>query len=127
MPSHFFPTPPDQSPTAHFSLDAVNLQRLESLREATHRTQRAFVFVNGVPLVAGVTLSSFTDIPAIHVYGKLNLGFAYGILQCFLFIATSWLYETRSTRWCDPIEQSVTSGTPRAEASSVSRVNKSWR
>ncbi|MET7736587.1 hypothetical protein ABZT02_35325 [Streptomyces sp. NPDC005402] len=33
---------------------------------------------------------------------------AWGILQYGLFVATAWLYENRSTRSPDPIEQSLT-------------------
>ena len=127
MPSPFPPTSPDHSPTASFSLDAVKFQRTESLREAIRRTQRTFLFVNGVPLVIGITLSTFTDIPAAPVYGQLTLGIVWGILQCGLFITTAWLYENQSALWCDPIERSLTSGMPQSDASYPSPIKKSWR
>lgn len=129
MHSHFPPTPPGRPPTQHLSFDALQrqLQRSESLREAVHRAQRSFLVVNAVPLAAGIVLSSFTDIPAEPVYGQLTLGVVWGILQLGLFVATAWLHETRSTRLCDPIEQSLTSGMPQAETSGASPVNGSWR
>ncbi|MCX4515128.1 hypothetical protein OHA27_33375 [Streptomyces sp. NBC_01619] len=127
MRSYFTPAPPGRPPTPHLSLDALQLQRSDSLREATHRAQRSFLVANAVPLAAGIALSSFTDIPAVPVYGQLTLGLVWGILQCGLFVATAWLYETRSTRLCDPVEQSLASGMPLAETSGASPVNESWR
>lgn len=111
-----FPTsPPGRAPTPEPSGDA--LRGSASLRDAVHRAQRSFLVVNAVPLVGGIFLSSFTDIPGEPIYGRLTLGIIWGILQCFLFVATAWVYENRSSRWCDPIEQSLNSIIPDGERS----------
>ncbi|MFF0011319.1 DUF485 domain-containing protein [Streptomyces sp. NPDC005374] len=89
------------------------LQRGDELRRHAHRAQRSFLAVNAVPLVAGIMLASYTDLPAAPVYGPLTLGLVGGILQCCLFVATAWLYERRCTRSCDPIEQSLVADLPR--------------
>jgi hypothetical protein len=100
---------------------------MNSLRETTHSAQRTFLVVNAVPLIVGVVLSCFTDIPAVPVYGQLTLGLVWGILQCGLFITTAWAYENRSTRSCDPIEQSLTVDGFQANTSDAVPVNRSWR
>ncbi|WP_405864014.1 MULTISPECIES: DUF485 domain-containing protein [unclassified Streptomyces] len=102
-------------------------QRLDTLRETERRTQRAFLVVNAVPFTVGSVLSCFTDVPAVRVYGELTLGLVWGILQCGLFVATAWLYESRSTRSSDPIEQSLTSDVHHDETSGVATVNGFWR
>jgi cation/acetate symporter len=48
----------------------------------------------------------------VQVYGKLTPGLMWGVLQCALFIATAWLYEIRSARSTDPLEQALTSDAP---------------
>ncbi|WP_196218246.1 DUF485 domain-containing protein [Streptomyces blattellae] len=110
MHPHFPPTPPGHPAAPDIAHETVQLQRIDRFREATQRAQRAFILVNAIPFVAGVLLSSFTDVPAVHVYGQLNLGLVWGILQCGLFLVTAWLYENRSARTCDPLEQSLVSG-----------------
>ncbi|MGA6222087.1 hypothetical protein ACPESV_17375 [Streptomyces umbrinus] len=127
MHPHFPPTPPGRPPAPHLTADAWQLQRLDSLRESAHRAQRAFLLVNAVPFAIGSVLSCFTDVPAVSVHGELTLGMVWGILQCGLFVATAWLYESRSTRSSDPIEQSLTSGVLHTEASGAAPVNGSWR
>lgn len=127
MHSHFPPTPPGRQPAPRPTYDAARLQRMDSLRESAHRAQRAFLVVNAVPFAVGITLSCFSDVPAVPVYGKLNLGLVWGILQCALFVATAWLYESRSTRSSDPIEQSLTSGMLHTEISGAASVNGSRR
>ncbi|MFB7199551.1 hypothetical protein [Streptomyces sp. NPDC056240] len=82
--------------------DAVQRQREEILRVATRRTQRVFVIVNAVPLAVSTLVFPFTDIPAVPLLGHLTLGLVWGILQCVLFVATTWWHETRSTRPCGP-------------------------
>ncbi|WP_405729007.1 hypothetical protein OG885_09525 [Streptomyces sp. NBC_00028] len=89
--------------------DAAQVQLLDSLREVTHRAQRAFLVVNAVPFTVGIVLSCFTDVPAVAMYGKFTLGMAWGVAQCALFIATAWIYDVRSTRSSDLIEQALTS------------------
>ena len=86
---------------------------LNRLRETAHRAQRNFLVVNGIPFAVGITLSCFTDVPAVEVYGKLTLGLVWGVLQCALFVATAWLYEMRSTRSADPLEQTLTADVTR--------------
>ncbi|MER7690446.1 DUF485 domain-containing protein [Streptomyces sp. NPDC097610] len=100
---------------------------MDSLRETTHRAQRAFLFVNAVPFVVGIVLSCFTDIPAVAVYGELTLGLVWGTLQCVLFVATAWWYENRSARSSDPLEQSLTSDVLHTEMSGAAPANGSWR
>ncbi|MEH0420803.1 DUF485 domain-containing protein [Streptomyces sp. B21-083] len=90
---------------------------MNNLRDATHREQRAFLVLNAVPFAVGIVLSCFTDVPGAAVYGEFTLGMVWGILQCALFVATAWLYDMRSTRSSDPIEQSLTSDVPYAEMS----------
>ncbi|MFF7476731.1 DUF485 domain-containing protein [Streptomyces sp. NPDC008092] len=92
---------------------------MDGLRKAVHRTQRAFVAVNLVPFAAGIVLSCFTDVPAVAVFGKLTLGLVWGVLQCVLFVATAWWYESRSTRLFDPVEESLTAVVHRAETTGV--------
>ncbi|MFD7966677.1 hypothetical protein ACFV5J_38420 [Streptomyces zaomyceticus] len=82
--------------------------------EHAQRSQRDFLTANGVPLAAGVYLSTFTDVPATPVYGQVTLGLLWGLLQCGLLVATAWRYETRSTRECDPHEESLLSRRPGA-------------
>ncbi|MET7655544.1 MULTISPECIES: hypothetical protein [unclassified Streptomyces] len=100
---------------------------MDSLRESAHRAQRAFLVVNAVPFTVGTVLSCFTGVPAVPVYGEFTLGMVWGIAQCGLFVATAWLYESRSTRSSDPIEQSLTSCPVHTEASGAAAVNGSWR
>ncbi|MES5823734.1 hypothetical protein [Streptomyces sp. RG80] len=69
--------------------------------------------MNGIPFAVGITLSCFTDVPAVEVYGKLTLGLVWGVLQCALFVATAWLYEMRSTRSADRLEQTLTADVTR--------------
>ncbi|MFI8537562.1 DUF485 domain-containing protein [Streptomyces aquilus] len=95
---------------------------MNRLRETAHRAQRAFLFVNGIPFAVGITLSCFTDVPGVQVYGELTLGLVWGVLQCALFIATAWLYEMRSTRSADPLEQALTSDVFHTDVSDVSAV-----
>ncbi|MEV6013512.1 hypothetical protein AB0M29_43035 [Streptomyces sp. NPDC051976] len=99
---------------------------MDDLLETAHRAQRAFLVVNGVPLAVGSLLSCFTDVPAVPVHGELTLGLVWGFLQSGLFVTTAWLYEHRSRRSSDPIEQSLTSGLL-DEMSSVAPFNGSWR
>ncbi|MFE5483841.1 hypothetical protein [Streptomyces sp. NPDC056527] len=106
------PQPPP--PTPGSPLDARQLQQSARLREHVHRAQRGFLVANGVPLAAGISLSSFTDVPAVPVFGQLTVGLLWGLLQCGLLVATAWRYETRSARTCDPLEESLTSGLPDA-------------
>ncbi|GAB3009160.1 hypothetical protein GCM10023080_089170 [Streptomyces pseudoechinosporeus] len=107
MHPHFSPTPPGRPPAPTPSADALQRQRAEALSETTHRAQRAFVVVNAVPFTTGIALSCFTDVPAVSVHGPLTLGLVWGVLQCGLFVASAWLYETRSTRSGDPLEESL--------------------
>lgn len=123
MHLYFAPPPPDPQPTPHHAREAQLLHRSESLRKRAHRAQRAFLAVNAVPLAAGIVLHSFTDVPAIPVYGRLTLGLLWGILQSGLFVATAWWYEARCTRSCDPIEHSLVSDILRAEQSGARPVN----
>ena len=44
---------------------------------------------------------------AVSVHGHLTLGLVWGILQCGLFVASAWWYETQSTRSGDPLEESL--------------------
>jgi sulfite exporter TauE/SafE len=97
---HFPPAPPPSG-------EALRHQLAEALGETTHRAQRAFVVVNAVPFMTGIMLSCFTDVPAVSVHGHLTLGLVWGILQCGLFVASAWWYETRSTRSGDPLEESL--------------------
>lgn len=117
---------PDRPPAPDPSLDALRLRHGESLRRATRRAQRAFVAANAVPLAVGIALSLLTAVPAVHVYGHLTFGLIWGILQCGLFVATVWVYETRCTA-CDPAERPRTSGMPQAETSDASSLDDSWR
>lgn len=125
MYPHFPPTLPGRPLALHTTLDAVQLQQMDILRETAHRAQRAFLVVNGVPFLIGSVLSCFTDVPAVPVFGKFNLGMVWGIAQCALFVATAWLYEMRSTRSSDPLEQSLTSDTLRTEMSGAVPVDGS--
>ncbi|KUO07224.1 hypothetical protein AQJ58_36415 [Streptomyces sp. DSM 15324] len=125
MHPHIPPTPP--GPPAPHPAAAAEQQQLNSLRESTHRAQRAFLTVNAVPFTIGTVLSCFTGVPAVRVHGVLTLGMVWGILQCGLFVATAWLHEARSTRLSDPIEQSLTSGAVHTAASGAAPVNGSWR
>ncbi|MFD7379976.1 DUF485 domain-containing protein [Streptomyces mirabilis] len=86
--------------------DGKTLQRGADLVKAVHRAEFVFVVVNGVPFVFGIA-AAFTDIFSTHVYGQFTLGLLWGIAQCVLFVATALLYESRCTRSCDPIEQSI--------------------
>jgi hypothetical protein len=61
------------------------------------------------------------------VFGHITLGLVWGILQCGLFVVTVWMYETRSTRLCAPVERPPASGMPQTETSVASPVNNSWR
>lgn len=120
MHPHFPPNPPGNPPAPLPTHNAGRSQRVSQLRETAHRAQRDFLVVNGVPFAVGITLSCFTDVPSVQVYGKLTLGLVWGVLQCALFIATAWLYERRSTRSADPLEQALTSAVPPAAVSDVS-------
>ncbi|MEU0212468.1 hypothetical protein [Streptomyces canus] len=51
---------------------------------------------------------------------------AWGILQCGPFVATAWLYENRSTRSSDPIEQSLI-GVLRTQMPDAAPADMSWR
>jgi hypothetical protein len=97
---HFSPAPPPSG-------EALRHQLAEALSTTTRRSQRAFVVVNGGPFLAGITLSCFTDVPTVSVHGHLTLGLVWGILQCGLFVASAWWYETRSRRSGDPLEESL--------------------
>lgn len=99
---------PQFTPASPPSGEALRHQRTENLSDTTHRAQRAFVVVNAVPFMTGILLSCFTDVPAVSVHGHLTLGLVWGILQCGLLVASTWLYETRSTRSGDPLEESLT-------------------
>lgn len=127
MPSHFPPTPVGRPQAPHPTHVAARPSRLDRLRETEHRVQRAFFVANAVPFAIGITLSCFTDVPAVQVHGKLNLGIVWGLLQCALFVTTAWLYEKRSARSSDPIAESLTSGAPNAEMSDAASANGSWR
>ncbi|MFG2730319.1 DUF485 domain-containing protein [Streptomyces canus] len=107
MHPRFTPAPPNRPPAPPPSYDALRKQRAEALRAATHRAQRSFLVVNAIPFVTGIVLSCFTDVPAASVHGHLTLGLVWGVLQCVLFVASAWRYETRSTRSGDPIEESL--------------------
>lgn len=61
----------------------------------TDHGERTYIAVNVVPLSAGIVLSSFTDVPAVSLYGNLTLGIVWSVLQCGLFVATAWAYEIR--------------------------------
>jgi hypothetical protein len=106
---HFPPTPSDRPPVPLQTHNAGRSQHVGRLRETTHRAQRDFLVVNGIPFAVGITLSCFTDVPAVQVYGELTLGLVWGVLQCALFIATTWLYEMRSTRSADPLQRALAS------------------
>ncbi|GAA1138371.1 hypothetical protein [Streptomyces javensis] len=67
-----------------------------------------------------------TAVPAVHVYGHITLGLVWGILQCGLFVATVWVYETRCTA-CDPVERPRTSDVPQAGAPGAPPVDDPWR
>ncbi|MEU9171569.1 hypothetical protein AB0D34_27845 [Streptomyces sp. NPDC048420] len=88
--------------------------------------QRAFLVVNAVPFAVGSVLSCFTDVPAVPVHGNFTLGMAWGLVQCGLFVATAWLYENRSTRSSDPIEQSLT-GMLHTQTPDAATANRAWR
>ncbi|MFG2732972.1 hypothetical protein [Streptomyces canus] len=88
---------------------------MDSLRAATHHTQRVFLVVNAVPFTVGIVLSCFTNVPAIAVFGDFTLGLLWGFLQCALFVATAWWYDMRSARLPDPIEQVLTPNALRNE------------
>lgn len=122
MHSHVPPTPSDRPPIPLRTHTAGRTQHISRLRETAHRAQRDFLVVNGIPFTVGITLSCFTDVPAVQVYGKLTLGLVWGVLQCVLFIATAWLYEMRSTRSADPLERALTSDVLPTDASGVSEV-----
>ncbi|MEU6226697.1 DUF485 domain-containing protein [Streptomyces sp. NPDC047042] len=109
MHSHVPPSPPGR-PSAPLRTHPAGgrAQHVNRLRETAHRTQRDFLVVNGIPFTLGITLSCFTDVPAVRVYGELTMGLVWGVLQCALFIATAWLYESRSTRSADPLEEALT-------------------
>jgi hypothetical protein len=98
---------PQFTPASPLSGEALRHQRTEDLSDTTHRAQRAFVVVNAVPFTTGILLSCFTDVPAVSVYGHLTLGLVWGILQCGLFVASAWWYETQATRSGDPLEESL--------------------
>ncbi|MFJ9712879.1 DUF485 domain-containing protein [Streptomyces sp. NPDC101234] len=100
---------------------------MDKLRETAHRAQRSFLLVNTVPFAVGITLSCFTDIPAVAVYGKVTLGLVWGILQCALFVATAWLYESRSARSVDPLEQSLLADALHIGMSGAAPANRSER
>ncbi|WP_344317488.1 hypothetical protein [Streptomyces javensis] len=117
---------PDHPPAPDPSLDALRLQHGESLRGTTRRARRALVAANAVPLVVGIALSLLTAVPAVHVYGHITLGLVWGILQCGLFVATVWVYETRCTA-CDPVERPRTSDVPQAGAPGAPPVDDPWR
>lgn len=125
MHSLFSPNPPGR-PSAplppHHDGPSHHLNRL---RETAHRLQRDFLVVNGIPFAVGITLSCFTDVPAVQVHGKLTLGLMWGVLQCALFIASAWLYEIRSARSTDPLEQALTSDAPPTDVSDVTSANGS--
>ncbi|WOX21615.1 hypothetical protein [Streptomyces solicathayae] len=92
-----------------------------------HRAQLTFLVVNAVPLTVGILVFPFTDVASAPVYGRLTLGVLWGLLQGGLFVASTWWHEHRSTRSCDPIEQSLTSGLPQAGTSDASSADDSWR
>jgi hypothetical protein len=123
--SRFSPNPPGRPSAPLPSHHDGPSRHLNSLRETTHRVQRGFLVVNGIPFAVGITLSCFTDVPAVQVYGKLTLGLMWGVLQCALFIATAWLYEMRSARSVDPLEQALPSDAAPTGVSGVASVNGS--
>ncbi|POX47537.1 hypothetical protein C3489_29300 [Streptomyces sp. Ru71] len=92
-----------------------------------HRAQRRFLAVNAVPLAVGVVLSCAAGLAAAPVYGRSTLGIVWGILQLGVFVGSVWWYEDHSTRVCDPLEQSLTSGMPLAGAPDVSPTDEAWR
>ncbi|MFI8510120.1 hypothetical protein ACIGHB_03220 [Streptomyces sp. NPDC085460] len=61
------------------------------------------------------------------VYGKLTLGVVWGFLQGTLLVVTAWLYEDRSARLRDPLEQFLTSCLPRVETPVTPPSNEPWR
>ncbi|MFE3495828.1 hypothetical protein ACFXOS_22600 [Streptomyces sp. NPDC059175] len=83
-----------------------------AFREALHGTQRTFLAVNAIPLAVSVALLPATNLASVRVGGHLTIGVVWGLLQCVLFVTSTWWYELRCTRACDPLEQPVTSGTP---------------
>ncbi len=117
---------PDHPPAPDPSLDALRPRHGESLRGTTRRARRAFVAANAVPLVVGIALSLLTALPAVHVYGHIPLGLVWGVLQCGLFVATVWVYETRCTA-CEPVERPRASDVPQAEAPGAPPVDDPWR
>ncbi|MFF7777105.1 DUF485 domain-containing protein [Streptomyces tanashiensis] len=123
------PARPLAPPFAHdvFQLHRSEILRFEVLRATVRRRQRSFLLVNAVPLSVAIVLTSFTEVPSASVYGQLTLGMVWGTLQCCLFVATAWLYEIRAARVCDPIEQSLVSGTGRDEVSGESTFDTDGR
>ncbi|MFD8952499.1 hypothetical protein ACFV0B_27000 [Streptomyces xanthophaeus] len=95
-------------------MDDGQRQHTARSRELVQHSQRGVLTANGVPLAAGIYLSSFTDVPATPIYGQVTLGLLWGLLQCGLLVATAWRYETRSPRECDPHEESLLSLHPGA-------------
>ncbi|MFJ8027772.1 DUF485 domain-containing protein [Streptomyces sp. NPDC096311] len=106
MPSYFGWNPADSPSHPYLPDGEKELQRSSALGEAILRVECAFILVNAVPFILGVALS-FTDILTVRVYGPFTLGLLWGALQCFLFVASAWWYEVRSTRSCDPIAKSI--------------------
>ncbi|MFB7755145.1 hypothetical protein ACFC18_36935 [Streptomyces sp. NPDC056121] len=121
MHSYFAPKPPDEPVTD------VPPQHAEMLRRAVHRAQRVFLAVNAVPLAAGIVLSCTAGLATVPVRGRLTLGITWGILQLGVFLGSTWWYENRSTRVCDPLEQSLASGMPPTRAPGASPADDSWR
>ncbi|MFK0288764.1 DUF485 domain-containing protein [Streptomyces sp. NPDC090499] len=125
--SHPFPASSGDSSARHPAHDTVQSQRVDRLRETTHRLQRTFVLVNATPFVTGIALACFTKIPALSVYGKITFGLVWGLLQCGVFVATAWSYDSRSRRSCDPIAESLTVHELRSGPSGFFTDNRPWR
>ncbi|MFE4758188.1 DUF485 domain-containing protein [Streptomyces mirabilis] len=103
---HDFFAPADPLPPSFPSDDGTIPQRSADLVKAVHRAERGFVIVNGVPFVLGVA-AAFTSIFSTRVYGQFTMGLLWGFGECVLFVATALWYESRCTRSCDPIAQSI--------------------
>ncbi|MCT7352820.1 hypothetical protein N4P33_11655 [Streptomyces sp. 15-116A] len=73
--------------------------------DAVRHVQRAFLVVNGVPLVIGVVLSCSTAVSGVEVYGRLTLGVVWSVLQLGVFLVSAWWHENRSARLCEGIER----------------------
>ncbi|MGW8360909.1 DUF485 domain-containing protein [Streptomyces wedmorensis] len=79
----------------------------KGFRQAVHAAQRRFLAVNASAVMAAIALFPVTDVLQARVAGHLTFGVLWGFLQCLLLVASAWWYEMRSTRVCDPLEQSL--------------------